>query len=39
MRDVVEVLRGVLAAALFTAVIMVILAAGQVLEWAMELPV
>jgi hypothetical protein len=39
MRDVAEVLRGILAAALFGGVIMLILAAGQMLEWAMDLPV
>lgn len=39
MRDVVEFLRGILAAALFVGVIMLILASVQMLEWAMELPV
>lgn len=39
MRDVVEFLRGLLVTALFAGVIMLILAAGQMLEWAMELPV
>lgn len=39
MRDALELLRGLLTTALFGFGLWAILSAGQVLEWAMELPV
>lgn len=39
MRDAIEIVRHVLTAALLCAVVLGILAAGQMLEWFMEAPV